>query len=43
MKELTIGVCDDEEFYRDEIKALLAAYEDGTGYQFTVREWESVL
>ena len=43
MKELTIAVCDDEEFYRDEIKTLLAAYENETGYQFTVREWESAL
>lgn len=41
MRKLNIAVCDDEEYYRSEIRTLLTAYKNETGYDLTVSEWES--
>lgn len=41
MRKLNIAVCDDEEYYRNELKILLTAYKNETGYKLAVSEWES--
>lgn len=42
MPEMRIAVCDDEEFYRDELEKMITVYGNETGHTLTPDMWESV-
>ena len=41
MPEMRIAVCDDEEFYRDELEKMITVYGNETGHTLTPDMWES--
>ena len=41
MPEMKIAVCDDEEFYRNELEKMITVYGNETSRKFTLDAWES--
>ena len=41
MPEMRIAVCDDEEFYRDELSKMITVYGNETGQKLILDTWES--